>query len=279
MLPPVTVKASGRPAGTVAGQMDLAGQAASGPAEPRGAKPSFPAPATCWWARTIMEWTDTSRSMSPAASALAWAARSIRSKVPSLAHRRNRVCNVAQQPCRSGTSRQAVPVRNFRTIPLRTVRSSNRLRPRSNRGGNGGTGQGRNGGRAAAARRQRYDRGPVRTGLRARSAQRMRMPPAHRVHRQATPTPPTPTGRVRTRPPCPPRRSAAPTSGRPDRTRRTAAGPAGPTLVHVVLLLAPHVSSPSSTSDRSAVASAAGREQTDPSPASRRIEHCTASFG
>ncbi|CAM5270007.1 hypothetical protein SALBM217S_00423 [Streptomyces griseoloalbus] len=86
-----------------------------------------------------MESTDTSHSMSPAASALAWAARSIRSKVPSLAHRRKRVCSVAQEPYRSGTSRQAVPVRNFHTIPLRTVRSSSRLRPRSDRGSSGCT--------------------------------------------------------------------------------------------------------------------------------------------
>ncbi len=40
----------------------------------------------------------TSQSMSPAASACAWAARSIRSKVPSRGHRRKRVCSVAHGP-------------------------------------------------------------------------------------------------------------------------------------------------------------------------------------
>lgn len=65
-----------------------------------------------------MESTDTTHSMSPAASAFAWAARSIRSNVPSAAHLRKRVCSVAHGPYRSGTSRQAVPVRNFRHDPV-----------------------------------------------------------------------------------------------------------------------------------------------------------------
>ncbi len=39
----------------------------------------------------MVESTETSQSMSPAASALAWAARSIRSNVPSAAHLRKRV--------------------------------------------------------------------------------------------------------------------------------------------------------------------------------------------
>lgn len=66
-----------------------------------------------------MESTDTSQSISPAASASAWAVRSIRSKVPSAAHLRERVWSVAHGPYRSGTSRQAVPVLNFHTIPFR----------------------------------------------------------------------------------------------------------------------------------------------------------------
>ncbi len=81
-----------------------------------------------------MDSTDTSHSMSPAASAFACAARSIRSNLPSAAHLRKRVCSVAHGPYRSGTSRQAVPVRNFHTIPFRTRRSSSRFRPRNDSG-------------------------------------------------------------------------------------------------------------------------------------------------
>lgn len=113
----------------------IAGQAAPGTSECGDAEPPFRAPPACWWARTAVESTDTSQSISPAASARA--ARSIRSKVPSRAHRRKRVCSVCQEPCRSGTSRQAVPVRNFHTIPLSTVRSSSRFRPRTDWGNNG----------------------------------------------------------------------------------------------------------------------------------------------
>lgn len=76
---------------------------------------------------------------SPAASTRACAARSIRSKVPSRAHRRNRVCSVYHGPYRSGTSGQAVPVRNLHTIPLITLRSSHRFRPREDAGGSGRT--------------------------------------------------------------------------------------------------------------------------------------------
>lgn len=87
-----------RTAPAVAGQVDLAGQAASGPAEGRVTEPPFRAPAACWWARTTVESTDTSHSMSPAASALACAARSIRSNVPSAAHLQKRVYSVAHGP-------------------------------------------------------------------------------------------------------------------------------------------------------------------------------------
>jgi hypothetical protein len=55
------------------------------------------------------------------------------------AHRRKRVCSVTHGPYFSGTSRQAVPVRNFHTIPLRTLRSSNRFRPRKDAGSSGRT--------------------------------------------------------------------------------------------------------------------------------------------
>ncbi len=77
----------------------------------------------------MVESTDTSQSISPAASALAWAAWSIRSNVPSAAQRRKRVWRLVHGPYRSGTSRQGTPVRNFHTIPLRTIRSSSRGRP------------------------------------------------------------------------------------------------------------------------------------------------------
>ncbi len=79
----------------------------------QGCGAPVPSPAACRWARTTGEPIWTSQSMSPAASAWDWAAWSIRSKAPSRAHRRKRVGSVCQGPCRSGTSRQAVPVRNF----------------------------------------------------------------------------------------------------------------------------------------------------------------------
>ncbi len=63
----------------IAGQVDLAGQAAPGASECGDAEPPFLAPTACWWARTTVESTDTTQSISPAASARAWAARSIRS--------------------------------------------------------------------------------------------------------------------------------------------------------------------------------------------------------
>ncbi len=99
----------------------------------------FRAPAACWWARTMLEYTDTSHSISPAASACACAAWSMRSKVPSAAHLRKRVWRLAHDPYRSGTSRHATPVRNFQTIPLRTVRSSSRGRPKAGWGSSGCT--------------------------------------------------------------------------------------------------------------------------------------------
>lgn len=57
---------------SVAGQVDFAGQAASGPAESRGAEPSFRAPAACWWARTDDRGVDRHEPLDvPGASALA----------------------------------------------------------------------------------------------------------------------------------------------------------------------------------------------------------------
>jgi hypothetical protein len=106
--------------------------AASGP-RPHGAGRA-PAPAD----ENLVESADTGQSMSRAASTCAWAARSMRSKVPS-ARRRKRVCSVAHGPYRSGTSRQAVPVRNFPTIPLSTSRSSSHYRSRSGTGSGGPT--------------------------------------------------------------------------------------------------------------------------------------------
>ncbi len=124
---------------SVTGQVNLAGQATPRASEAWAAASPFRAPAACWWARTAVESTDTSHSASPAASARACAARSIRSKVPSRAHRRNRVCSVYHGPYRSGTSGQAVPVRNLHTIPLSTLRSSHRFRPRKDAGSSGRT--------------------------------------------------------------------------------------------------------------------------------------------
>jgi hypothetical protein len=70
---------SQRPATAVAGEMELGGQSASGSAEGvivrfvRPMDPVFrPVAVACWWARTTVESTWTSQSMSPAASAWAW---------------------------------------------------------------------------------------------------------------------------------------------------------------------------------------------------------------
>lgn len=75
--------------------------------------------------------------MSRVASARAWAARSIRSNVPSRARRRKRGSSVAQGPYRWGMSRQAVLVRYFHTVRVSTVRSSGRFLSRNDSGGSG----------------------------------------------------------------------------------------------------------------------------------------------
>lgn len=115
-------------------QVDFAGQAAPRASESRAAEPTFRVPAACWWAST-----DAIQSTAPATSAVAWRALSIRSKVPSAAHRRNRVCTGAQDRYRSGASRQADPVRNVHTIPFRIIRSSRRFRLDSAWGSSGRT--------------------------------------------------------------------------------------------------------------------------------------------
>lgn len=55
----------------IARQVNFAGQSTSEASECGAAEPSFRAPAACWRARTTVESTDTSQSMSPATSA--WA--------------------------------------------------------------------------------------------------------------------------------------------------------------------------------------------------------------
>jgi hypothetical protein len=65
----------------------------------------------------------------PAASFSAWTCFSIRENVPSRAHLRKRVYRVYHGPYRSGTSRQAEPVRSFQTIPFSTTRSFTLGRP------------------------------------------------------------------------------------------------------------------------------------------------------
>ena len=69
----------------------------------------------CWWARLMVESTDTSQSTSqsssPAASALASRWVWIRSHVPSALKRRCRFHTVCHGPNDSGTSRQGRPAR------------------------------------------------------------------------------------------------------------------------------------------------------------------------
>lgn len=61
-------------AAAVAGQVDLRTQPAAGPAEClTGPGPPIRAPAACWWARTIVESTQTiDQSTSPIASECCW---------------------------------------------------------------------------------------------------------------------------------------------------------------------------------------------------------------
>ena len=83
----------------LAGQVNLGGQPAAGPAQPvigglaagrLGLQiPLFRAPAACWCARVTVESTDTSQVISPAASARACNAVRIPAQVPSRCQRRN----------------------------------------------------------------------------------------------------------------------------------------------------------------------------------------------
>jgi len=85
------------------------------------------APAAWWCARTDVESTETSQSISPAASASAWTRRRSISHVPSADQRRCRSCTVFQGPYRSGRSRQCTPVRIRYSTPFTTWRWSRHL--------------------------------------------------------------------------------------------------------------------------------------------------------
>ena len=86
----------------LAGQVDLGGQPAAGPAQPVIGRlrldaagrlglqiPLFRALAACWCARAIVESTLISQVISPAASARACSAARVRAQVPSRCQRRN----------------------------------------------------------------------------------------------------------------------------------------------------------------------------------------------
>lgn len=78
------------------------------------------APAAWWCARTDVESSETSQSISPAVSASAWIRRRSISHVPSADHRRWRSCTVFHGPNRSGTSRHCTPVRIRYSTPFTT---------------------------------------------------------------------------------------------------------------------------------------------------------------
>jgi hypothetical protein len=69
------------------------------------------APAACWWARAIVESTDTSQLIRLAASAKHCNAVTIWRHVPSRCHRRNSAYTADQDPYSTGTSRQGAPTR------------------------------------------------------------------------------------------------------------------------------------------------------------------------
>ncbi len=76
----------------------------------RAARPAIVV--ACWWARLIVESTETTQSTSPAASASASSRAWILSQVPSALNRRCRFETVCYGPNDAGRSRQATPVRN-----------------------------------------------------------------------------------------------------------------------------------------------------------------------
>ena len=85
-----------RPAAAVAGQVDLRGRPSAGAADGvvgqlPGRGPFLRAPAACWWARTIMESTETAQLRASSASARAISAMKTLSHVPSTAHIRSRL--------------------------------------------------------------------------------------------------------------------------------------------------------------------------------------------
>ncbi|ANS70670.1 transposase subunit [Streptomyces lincolnensis] len=80
-----------RPTAVIGGKVDLRGQSAAGAANGvvvwfAGRGPFLRAPAACWWARTIVESTETAQLRSSSASAWAISAVNTRSQVPSTAH-------------------------------------------------------------------------------------------------------------------------------------------------------------------------------------------------
>lgn len=85
-----------RPAAGIGGEVDLRGRSAAGTADGvvagfAGRGPFLRAPAACWWARTIVESTETAQSRSSSASAWATSAVKTRSQVPSTAHIHSRL--------------------------------------------------------------------------------------------------------------------------------------------------------------------------------------------
>jgi len=98
-----------------------------GVVRPGSAGPLFLAPAACWWARQIVESTDTSHSMCPAASALTCNFVKTLPQVPSIGQRRKSVYAVSHGPYRSGMSRHGEarpcpppdPVEDLPPIPRR----------------------------------------------------------------------------------------------------------------------------------------------------------------
>lgn len=100
--------------------------------------------ALCWWARFMVESTDTVQSISPAASTSARSLARIRAHVPSEAKRRCRVQIICHGPNSAGRSRQAMPHR---------YRQSCLERP--------GDGPGRPSTPRVRTRKQRPDPGPL----------------------------------------------------------------------------------------------------------------------
>jgi hypothetical protein len=91
--------------------------------------PFLRAPAACWWARAMVESTDTSRLIRPAASAKPCNAVTIWRHVPSRCHRRNSAYTADQDPYSTGTSRQGAPTRTrqrIRSINCRLVHNDGR---------------------------------------------------------------------------------------------------------------------------------------------------------